>query len=355
MFAIGILRRNGFSIHHILSVFNRNDTGWYKNIYENGYQRITDIKQLGGYFEDGIVQSSWAFFPFYPYVLKSVSYITGIGFEGSAFIVSIAFTFTLLCGIYLLSKYFFKNEKIALWTALIYLVFPLNYHFQMYYTEAIFGTFLMFSFWGIQQKKYWLSSIALAALCLIRPNGVVCFLPIGVFLLEQLRLEKHLSIKNVLLKSWIFILPVVCFLSYLYYQYQMTGYFTAFSKAQAGWGKEFLIPFQSLFRTNDFASQFNSIYTIIVMGFALYIMKKIPLSWNILIWINILLPLTAGSAISMYRYISIIFPLFIMFGYYVYKLGNKKPIYIIASLGLQLWLFYYWIINTGDAYYPISY
>jgi hypothetical protein len=64
----------------------------------------------------------------------------------------------------------------------------------------------------------------------------------------------------------------------------MTGYYFAFSIAQAGWYREFMFPLFAFFRRGDFATQFNSVYTILVIILSAMIWKKLPLSMNLLAW-----------------------------------------------------------------------
>jgi len=90
---------------------------------------------------------------------------------------------------------------------------------------------------------------------------------------------------------------------------------------------------------------FNSTYTVIAMIFALFAWRKLPLSFNILIWLAIILPLTAGSVISMPRYISTLFPLFIILAYHLYK--TKYKFLILGCLFcLQLYTYYHFFNHS---------
>jgi len=48
--------------HGFLSVFNKNDAGWYLRIAENGYPNIKDPDVLRGFVNGQLQQNSWAFF-----------------------------------------------------------------------------------------------------------------------------------------------------------------------------------------------------------------------------------------------------------------------------------------------------
>ncbi|UPT66578.1 MAG: hypothetical protein M0D57_19345 [Sphingobacteriales bacterium JAD_PAG50586_3] len=66
---------------------------------------------------------------------------------------------------------------------------------------------------------------------------------------------------------------------------------------------------------------------------------------HVLIWISILLPLWAGKTQSMPRYISVIFPIFIIAGMYF----NSKPkfkTFAFAGLAvLHFVTFYFWLLS----------
>lgn len=125
----------------------------------------------------------------------------------------------------------------------------------------------------------------------------------------------------------------------------MTGEFFAFSIAQRGWYREFMFPILALFRRGDFATQFNSFYTILVMLFAILAWKRFSLSLNVLIWTSLIFPMCSGSITSMQRYISVIFPLTIFLGEFL--LRSKRPYAILSVIfAVQLFIFYFWLTET---------
>jgi hypothetical protein len=85
------------------------------------------------------------------------------------------------------------------------------------------------------------------------------------------------------------------------------------------------------------------------MIISIFAWKKFPLSMNVLIWISILLPLSSGTATSIPRYLSVVFPLTIYLVSFIIKI---KWNYIILAgvLLLQLITFYPWIIWDKFSY-----
>ena len=155
--------------------------------------------------------------------------------------------------------------------------------------------------------------------------------------------------RRVVVQSLLFLSGPIAFLLYCIYKKHMTGYYFAFSISQAGWYKEFMFPLLALFRRSDFASQFNSVYTVAVIIISISAWRRFPLSLNIFIWTSILLPLCSGSTISMPRYIATIFPISILIGYWFYTARFKY--YLLGALFLlQLFVFYYWLIWNPFSY-----
>ncbi len=233
--------------------------------------------------------------------------------------------------------------------------FDLQIYDKLYlfsYTEALFFSLLAFSFITVYLKKYWITSVLLIPLVLVRPNGIVCILPLYLFFIEQnegiinyFKNNKSNYLKDLL----IFVSAPLSLLLYCFYQKSMTGFYLAFIKAQAGWYKQFMFPLLSLFRRSDFTTQFNSVYIIVVMILLIIYRKKFTLSMNLLIWINILLPMTSGSVACMPRYVSIIFPISIILGTYFIKI-NHYYLLLLGVFCLQLITFYPWLIS-----HPFSY
>lgn len=334
----------------------RNDTGWYKKIATNWYPQVTERKQLGFFSSTELIQSPWAFFPFYPGMNRVLMKSFCIPFEASAFYLSILFSILSFIGFYVFAREFLKSNMVAFYSTLLLIVFPTHFYFSMMYTEAPFFTFLIFSFVAVQRRQYWALLLLLIPLVLMRPNGIFALVPLYLFYLERegILSLKHLSFKQLfsrrnILKSIYFISGPLAFMGYLFYQECMTNEYFAFSIAQIGWYKEFTLPYKSLFRHGGINSMVNSLITIAMMLFSIVIARKLPISLNILIWILIILPLTAGSAQSMGRYISIIFPITLIMGALLYKFKFRYAVLVILFC-IQLYLFEFWLNS-----HPLSY
>lgn len=339
-----------------VNMCKKNDAHWYQGLAENGYPKIENKRDLGFAEGENFKQSEWAFFPFYPMLNRLSMKATKLPYNGTAFFWSILFSILSMIGMYLFAKHFFKDKEKALFVSLLLFCFPFGFYFSMFYTEAVFFTFMIFSFLSIAYKKPIALAFCLIPLILTRPNGVIILLPLYLYYLEtegylskyQLNWRKVFNTKNIL-QSLFFITGPLALAAYCYYQYKMTGYYMAFSHAQQGWYKEFMFPLFALFRKGDVASQYYSVFVIVVLLYSLSIFRKLPLSLNVLIWINILLPLTSGAVISMGRFCSILFPLFLILGNQISQFRLKNLI-LFGILILQLLSFSFWLNNHPIAY-----
>jgi hypothetical protein len=345
----------GNTFESYINLFQRNDSYWYKNIAENGYPRIKNPIELGYVGEGKIIQSVWAMFPLYPMVVKSIMSF-GLPFVESAFIISLILSPVVFILFYLLGIHLFNfDKKKAFKSTFIFICFPFHYYFSMYYTEALFFILLALGFISVHLKKYWITCLSLFLLTIIRPNGIVSAFPVFLYYLEKeggylfwWNQLKMLNVKKFSKWLWFLSAPAALFL-YCLYQKEMTNFYFAYVKAQEGWFKEFMFPLKAMFRDAVLWSQFNSFYTLLAFIVSIFLLKKLPLSLNLLIWLSLLLPLSSGSVVSLPRFISVLFPITILLSQRLTE-NRFYPFVVVILFGLQLWSFYPWIYSEALSY-----
>jgi len=338
-----------------ISICKKNDSYWYEKISNKGYPELRKREEIGFSKAEKYKQSEWAFFPFYPALNKYTSNLLGISFNTSALIWSTLFSTLAIIGIYWFGVNYFEKNNIAFYNTILIFTFPFSFYYSVFYTEAIFLSFMIFSFISIHYRKYWLLGLLLIPLTLLRPNGIVILLPLYLYHLEQNGLLKKFTFnwKNLfdlsnIKQSLFFLTSPLAFLVYCFYQFEKTGFYFAFSIAQEGWYREFMFPILSFFRRGDFATQFNSVYTILIIIFAIWFRKKLKFSLNALIFISLLLPLCSGSVTSMPRFISVIFPLFMILSQIIFN-SKYKNYFLFIFIILHFVTLYTLITNQ-----PIS-
>lgn len=340
-----------FNIDTYTDIAMRKDAYWYQNISLNNYP-------LGDYQEDKTRlldfskgQSAWAFFPAYPLINRLFMNIFSVGYLSAAFATSLIYSFAAIIGFYVFCNSYWKDQEKAFFTTLVLFVFPFHFYFSMFLSEAPFFTFLIWSCYAIKTKRHLLLSVLLIPLVLSRPNGLVLLLPLFLYYIEerQIPVFQSYNYRESYFGLTIFLPALLVFIAYCEYQKQMTGYYLAFSQAQQGWGKDFMFPLFALFRSGNLNAQITSWYVVIVSLFVLGYGKKLTLSFNVLILISIVLPLTAGSTYSMIRYLSVVFPIFMLLASLLHRLPGKPLILLLLFVG-QLFSFYLWLVD-----HPLGY
>lgn len=341
----------------LIRAFKGADSNWYQIISENGYREIREEKEIGYSNGPEYIQSEWAFFPAYPALITGTSWVLHTDFDTSALIWSVILSvFAIWLYYWLGCCYLFKNADQALFSALVLFLFPFSFYYSMFYTESFFFVCMVLGFLAICHQKYVLLFLVLIPMALVRPNGLILLLPLYLFFLEQKGVlgngnfrVKSIFQKEQLIPALAFAVAPLAFILYGYYQYRLTGHFFAFSIAQRGWYREFMFPLLAFFRKGDIVTQFNSVFTILVIIYAVLIRKKLPLSMNVLIWISILLPLCSGSVMSMTRFVSVLFPIFAIISTQIYNNAYRSLI-LIGIVVLHFWSFYAWVVGDPIAF-----
>jgi len=121
-----------------------------KNFYENGYNILYPQIDWRGNTE-GYVESE---FHIYPFIVSLLYGIFGVH-ESLGRITSVIFSLLTILGLYILFKKYL-GENIALWSAFIYAIIPLN----IFYGRAFMpeSAMLMFSVFGIYFYTEWLDN-----------------------------------------------------------------------------------------------------------------------------------------------------------------------------------------------------
>jgi Gpi18-like mannosyltransferase len=347
------IKVSSYNITNQIDFFQKNDSYWYEKIAINGHHKITP-DQLGKCDTNYIEQSYYEFLPLYPFTIRASMLLLNIDFKEVAFLYSIVFSLAAFILFYLFAKTYTNDEDKAFWGTMILILFPFHYYFSMFYTESLFLILLIGCFMAINANKILILSVLLALLALVRPNGIFMIIPLFIYFIE-----KHYSLDlNKLFKRNIreylpllaFLCAPIALLAYCVYLKYMTGDFFAYITARRGWCLYSTFPWEPMLRMEKWEDYFKFGYLMFYLLISLIYIKKIPLSMQALIWINILLPLTSNM-MTLPRFISSIFIFSIIFGMIISKF--RKPyiigILIILFIG-QLFTFTFWLMSHEFSY-----
>jgi Gpi18-like mannosyltransferase len=288
--------------HLGLDLFFKWDSLWYIEIVEKGYF----------YFPGEL--SSVAFFPLYPILIKIFSFPFGHS-KMVGFILSNLVLFLACFYLYKLTDLEFKNKSMAMKAVLFMLIAPISFYFSIIYTEGLF-IFLAISCFYYARKKQWLiASILGCLLSLTRSIGFLIFIPM---LMEYLDLNFNslkISLKKIKKDILYLLLVPAGLLGYMVYLYIKFGSPFVFYSVQKAWAREFTSIFVTLQSIISFTPVLAIIFTgsiVLTILLILYLyFSKIRLSYIIYSLLLLGVYLSTGTAYSMQRFVSVIFPIYL--------------------------------------------
>lgn len=357
---IAIPGMTGEGLYHIspnnilLDVWARWDSGFYIRIVDEGYQFIPGQ------------QSSVAFFPMYPLLVSFLSPL--VGTLAAGVLVSNASLLGALIFLYRLTELEF-DAATAGRTIFYIAAFPTAFFFSAVYTES---TFLLLTVGTMYfaRRRMWAWAVLFGVMCASsRIVGVVIW---GVVGLEWLRShgwtltairkrEAWLNLLKALRTDWLN-LAIICLIplgliSYMVFLQAQFNDPIAFSTTQSAWGREMLGPWVIVTRDLQALSEGNFLrgeiwwHTLLdltayfgVLALSIAIWRRLGASYALYCIISIIIPSTSGTG-SISRYALVIFPVFMMLGYWGHRPWLDRTLMVVfcVLLGVLTTMFVNWI------------
>jgi len=294
-----------------------------------------------------------AFFPLYPYLVKSLGWFgldlpnayyiaVGLLLSNLFFIVAMALLYRLI----VLEMGF--GEDAAKRTLGLLFVFPAGFFFASFYTESLF-LFLALAGFTLALREKWLWAGIVAALGVLTRSQGVSLLIALVWLYMEKRDWRLREIRASIL--W-FALAPLALLAHFYDLYLKSGRIFAVFESMSAWGRvsasNLADPFRNLHGPSLDVFKIDLILFLLFLICSLYLLWKWPFkAYGVFALLLCLLPAYTGLLVSISRYMAIIFPVFILLGG---KLKNRNA-YIalqVVWFALQIvyfagWVNYYWI------------
>lgn len=276
---------------------------------------------------------------------------TGAEFATAAAVLSLLLVPVAFYLFYRLALLELRDHSKAWLATLCIMLFPTNYYYYVFYTEALYLFAVVAVFVFTYHRQYLALVLSMILLTLVRPNGLLMALPLVLWFAEHFD-PGFKSLRSFRLNAWlpVIVAGVVMALTlagYCYYLYEMTGDPLAFNTAQKGWQRYFKWPWFTIAHAGGILEQIFAIYTVFLLFCIMLTVQHWRLSFFVLMMISILVPLSTGLNTSMPRYWSVIFPLFIVMAMVIgkWKYCNWLP-YLFWLL--MLLNFIPWVI--GDPY-----
>lgn len=327
--------RDSSITQNLREALSQGDANLYLNLSERGYSRHA-------FGTNPQSSSEYAFFPLFPALLWLIDKV-GLDRLWVATLLSNLFFLAALVVLYKLTRRL-NYDDAAAGRAVFYLAaFPLSYFFSLPITEALFLLLTVSSFYAAVDGKWLLAGGAGALASATRLSGVLLF-PALLILCWQRR--ETWSKRQIL---GLCLIPMGLF-AYMFFSWERTGNALAFADAGYFWGRHptfFLNPLLDYFRKPyEIALPWNFVLlnvAVALLAFACSYLLIRQRQWAFAAYtlLTVLLPLSSASVLSVGRYTSVCFPVFIALSATGRSARIDRTIraIFIAGLGLMTALF----------------
>ena len=199
------------------------DSGWYFDIAQRGY------------YWSASGQSSLAFFPLYPTLIRALAWPLGGG-DRALWIAGIALSYAcLFVGLAVLHRLtattFDGDREAARRTVLYVAVFPFAYFFTQVYTESLFLLTSVSAVAAAVASRWGWAGLFGALATLTRPNGILIAVPLGLLALAGRPRPSELARRVAALA-----LVPLAFGAFCAFAHRLSGDPLGWLHAQAQWG-----------------------------------------------------------------------------------------------------------------------
>lgn len=301
-----------------LEIFAAWDSGWYFDIARRGYYWSADG------------QSSIAFFPLYPMLIRLVAWPFG-GTERalwlSAIGVSTGAYFLALVALHRLTVRLSGDRETARRTILYVAIFPFALFFTRVYAESVFLLTSVLAVSDAYERRWWRAGVWGALATLARPNGILIVVPLLLLALRDRPGAAALARRAVALSPAPLALAGFCA-----FAYSLSGDPLAWLHAEAQWGYSLgHPPWQLLLSLLGrilkhgaydyfFVSQmapFRLFHGLAALGFLALtpaVFKRLGPALGSYVLISLLVPLSGNALEGIGRYAAVLFPVFMVLG-----------------------------------------
>jgi hypothetical protein len=307
-----------FASTKFAEIFVAWDSGWYWDIATRGYYFSPDA------------QSSIAFFPLYPMLMRAVAAPFGGG-AGATWIAGIAVSLVAyglaLAAVYRFTERVFGSPDIARRTVLCMAVFPWSLFQTRVYPESLFLLTTVLAVSRAWNGAWWQAGMWGALATLTRPNGILIAIP-----LVLLAAAGRPTLRE-LVSRLIALTPVPAALAgFSAYAYSLAGDPLAWISSQSHWGYSLgHPPWQQLQRLVGnlleqgpygyfFISEIapfellHGAAAFIFLALTPLVFRHLGTAMGAYVLASLLLPLSGNALEGVGRYASVLFPAFMLVG-----------------------------------------
>lgn len=307
-----------FSAQRFAEAFAAWDSGWYFDIAQRGY------------YWSPSGQSSLAFFPLYPLLMRALAWPFGGG-ERALWLSGIALSYACLwLGLAVLHR--FSESRLggrepARRTVLYVAVFPFAYFFTQVYTESLFLLTSVSAVAAAFASRWGWAGAFGALAALTRPNGILVAVPLGLVALASRPRPQEL-LRRI---AWLALVPLG-FGAFCAFAWRLSGDPLGWLKAQSQWGYSVgNRPWVELMRLLDGISRdglygyffsdplapYYFVHGAVALSFvalAPSVFRRLGLALGAYVAVSLYVPLSGNALEGIGRYAATLFPAFMLLG-----------------------------------------
>lgn len=321
-----------FSYQMLLEPTNQVTSSLYHKLFFN-WVKNWDGGHYTGIAANGYQFPQQAFFPLWPLLIKALS-LTGMSVYMAAYLLSFILGLTTFILFYVLASKLLNKQQ-AKYALILFACFPSTMFLHASYTEPLFLTLVLLSFWLLEKKHYFFSALT---------GGIATSSRfVGVAVAVSYPLLKKPLIKRIFWTS-LALSGLVAYMFYLQVVYHNPLYFkdaeeTWCPQQQCNWS----FPFDTLSTYGNLIS-LGWIKPSLYFGFIDWtaatifilltpvVLKKLGLNYFLYSLLVILPRLSSGTTVAMIRFVLVAFPIFFILP----SLLRFRIIIVIVSLLLLL-------------------
>lgn len=304
-------------------ILYRWDAGWYLRVAEFGYSWNGNPRT-----ENPVV-----FFPAYPMLIRGVSWLTGLALSNAGLLLSMTAFAWAAAYVYRIAKeQLGVSEPVAAVSFLAW--YPFAVFFGAVYTESLFLLAVAGAFYHARRHQR-LQAAGWALLAsLAKPNGFLVAAPLAMLLASRLASESprgwswwrdRAALRTAALDLVVPLASATGIAAYSLYMWVFTGDALAWLHGQQAWGRAFRGPVAMVDSGIQLVTKYgvlgtlksapvdvmNSAAALFCLAAILPVWRRLGPAYALLIAVSLIPPLLNGGTMSVGRFSSCLFPVFV--------------------------------------------
>ncbi len=307
-----------FASAKLAQTFAAWDSGWYFDIAQRGY------------YWSASGQSSLAFFPLYPMLMRALAWPFGDSDRAlwtAGIVLSCACLFLGLTVLHRLSEATLGDREAARRTVLYVAVFPFAYFFTQVYTESLFFLTSVSAVAAAVASRWGWAGVLGALAALTRPNGVLVAVPLVLLAVTGRPRPRELARRG----AAVALVPLGL-AGFCAFAYRLSGDPLAWLRAQASWG--YTVgnrPWVELMRLldglerhglygyffSDPLAPYYFVHGLVALSFVALtpaVFTRLGPALGAYVAVSLYVPLTGNALEGIGRYAATLFPVFMLLG-----------------------------------------